>query len=88
MFILYLLMGAFLVIVGGFLAIWYQAKKVRQFHREEIIAERQIEANTQGFNHITELISLMRENTPERVLEWLGQNEQWFLNFRLFNTQG
>ncbi len=87
MFVLYMLLGALLVVVGGFLAIWYQAKKVRQIHREEIIAERQIEANTQGFNHITELISLMQENTPESVLEWLGQKEQWFLNFRLFLPQ-
>ena len=87
MFVLYMLLGALLVVVGGFLAIWYQAKKVRQIHREEIIAERQIEANTQGFNHITELISLMQENTPESVLEWLGQKEQWFLNSRLFLPQ-
>ncbi len=28
MFIVYMLFGAFLVLVGGFLAIWYQAKKV------------------------------------------------------------
>ena len=75
MFILYMLFGAFLVLVGGFLAIWYQAKKVRQIHREEIIAHKQIEANTQGFNHITELISLMRENTPEQVLTWISQIE-------------
>ena len=87
MFILYMLLGALLVVVGGFLAIWYQAKKVRQIHREEIIAERQIEANIQGFNHITELIALMRENTPEQVLKWLGENEQWFLNSRLFLPQ-
>ena len=87
MYILYLLMGALLVVVGGFLAIWYQAKKVRQIHREEIIAERQIEANTQGFNHITDLRSVMRENTPEQVLEWLGQNEKWFLDSRLFLPQ-
>ena len=87
MFILYMLLGALLVVVGGFLAIWYQAKKVRQIHREEIIAERQIEASTQGFNHITELIALMRENTPEQVLKWLGENEQWFLNSRLFLPQ-
>ena len=87
MFILYMLLGALLVVVGGFLAIWYQAKKVRQIHREEIIAERQIEASTQGFNHITELIALMRENTPEQVLKWLGEKEQWFLNSRLFLPQ-
>ena len=84
MFIVYMLFGAFLVLVGGFLAIWYQAKKVRQIHREEIIAHKQIESNTQGFNHITELISLMRENTPEQVLKWLGEKEKWFLNARLF----
>ena len=87
MFILYMLLGALLVVVGGFLAIWYQAKKVRQIHREEIIAERQIEASTQGFNHITELIALMRENTPEQVLKWLGENEKWFLDSRLFLPQ-
>ncbi len=86
MFIVYMLFGAFLVLVGGFLAIWYQAKKLRQIHREEIIAHKQIEANTQGFNRITELISLMRENTPEQVLKWLGENQKWFLNARLFLT--
>ncbi len=84
MFIVYMLFGAFLVLAGGFLAIWYQAKKLRQVQREEIIAHKQIEANTQGFNHITDLRSLMQENTPERVLEWLGQNQKWFLNARLF----
>ncbi len=84
MFIIYMLIGALLVLVGGFLAIWYQAKKVRQIHREEIIAEKQIEANAEGFNHITDLRSLMQENTPEQVLEWLGQNEKWFLDSRLF----
>ncbi len=84
MFIVYMLFGAFLVLVGGFLAIWYQAKKVRQIHREEIMAQRQVEANAQGFNHITDLRSLMQENTPEQVLEWFSQNEKWFLNSRLF----
>ncbi len=84
MFIVYMLIGALLVLVGGFLAIWYQAKKVRQIHREEIMAQKQIEANAQGFNHITDLRSLMQENTPEQVLKWIGQNEKWFLDSRLF----
>jgi len=48
------------------------------------MAEKQIEANAQGFNHITDLRSLMQENTPEQVLEWIGQNEKWFLDSRLF----
>jgi len=84
MFIIYMLIGALLVLVGGFLAIWYQAKKVRQIHREEIMAEKQIEANAQGFNHITDLRSVMQENTPEQVFKWIGQNEKWFLDSRLF----
>ena len=84
MFIIYMLIGAVLVLMGGFLAIWYQAKKVRQIHREEIMAEKQIEANAQGFNHITDLRSLMQENTPEQVLKWIAENEKWFLDSRLF----
>ena len=79
-----MLIGGLLVTAGGFLAIWYQAKKVRQIRREEIMAEKQIEANAQGFNHITDLRSVMNQNTPEQVLEWIGQNEKWFLDFRLF----
>ncbi len=84
MIILQILLGALLVIVGGFLAIWYQAKKVRQIHREEIIAEKQIEANTEAFNRITDLRAVMLENTPEKVLQWISQNEKWFLDSRLF----
>jgi len=79
-----LVMGAFLAIMGGFLAIWYQAKKARQVHRDEIIAEKHIEANREAFNRITELRSMMLQSTPEQVLEWIIQNEKWFLDSRLF----
>ncbi len=82
--IISMLIGALLVILGGFLAIWYQAKKVRQIHREEIMAERQIDASRDAFSRITELRSVMLENTPEQVLKWIVQNEKWFLDSRLF----
>ncbi len=82
--IISMLIGALLVILGGFLAIWYQAKKVRQIHREEIMTEKQIEANREGFNRITDLRAVMLENTPEQVLQWITQNEKWFLDSRLF----
>ena len=70
--------------LGGFLAIWYQAKKVRRIHREEIMAEKQIEANSEAFNRITDLRAVMLENTPEQVLKWIGRNQKWFLDSRLF----
>ena len=79
-----MLIGALLVTLGGFMAIWYLTKKARQIRREEIIAEKRIEANREGFNHITDLRSMMQQNTPEQVLEWIGQNEKWFVNSRLF----
>ena len=73
---------------GGFLAMWYQAKKTRRVRREEMMAERQIEANADAFNHIVDLRFVMQQNTPEKVLEWLGQNEKWFLASRLFVPSG
>ena len=79
-----LFIGAFLASLGGFLAIWYQAKKTRKVRREEIIAEKHIEANREAFNRITDLRSMMLQSTPEQVLEWFGQNEKWFLDSRLF----
>ena len=82
--IIWMLFCGLLVIVGGFLAIWYQAKKVREIHREEIMAERQIDASRDAFSRITELSSVMRDNTPEQVVEWIGQNGKWFLDSRLF----
>jgi len=79
-----MLIGALLVTAGGFLAIWYQAKNVRRVRREEIMAQKQIQANAQAFNHITDLTSVMGQNTPEQVLNWIGQNQKWFLDTRLF----
>ena len=76
--------GALLATLGGFLAISYQARKARQIRREEIMAEKQIEANREAFNQITDLRSIMQQSTPEQVLQWISQNEKWFLNSRLF----
>ena len=84
MFIVYMLIGALLVVVGGFLAMWYQAKKVSRVGREEIMAEKQIEATAQGFTHITDLRAVRQQSTPEQVFKWIGQNEKWFLDSRLF----
>ena len=76
--------GALLAILGGFLAIWYQTKKARQVRREEVMAEKRIEANREAFNRIIDLRSVMLQSTPEQVLEWIGQNEKWFFDSRLF----
>ncbi len=84
MAIIQILIGGLLVSLGGFLAIWYQAKTIRRIRREEIMAEKQIEANREAFNRITDLRAVMLENTPEQVLEWIGLNQKWFLDSRLF----
>ena len=76
--------GALLATLGGFLAIWYQTKKARQVRREEIMAEKHIEANTEAFNRITDLKSVMLQSTPQQVLDWLSRNEKWFCDSRLF----
>ena len=79
-----LFVGAMLASLGGFLAIWYQTKKTRQVRREEIMAEKHIEANIEAFNQITDLRSVMEQSTPEQVLEWITRNEKWFCDSRLF----
>ena len=76
--------GALLAILGGFMAIWYQTKKARQVRREEIIAEKRIEANREAFSRIIDLRAVMLQSTPEQVLEWIGRNEKWFFDSRLF----
>ena len=86
--IIYVLIGGFvgalLASLGGFLAIWFQTKKARQVRREEIMAEKHIEANVEAFNQIKDLRSVMQQSTPEQVLEWITRNEKWFCDSRLF----
>jgi len=84
MAIIQILIGGLLVSLGGFLAIWYQAKTIRRIRREDIMAERQIEANAEAFSRIADLRAVMLENTPEQVLKWIGQHQKWFLDTRLF----
>ena len=84
MYIVHMLIGAALTGVGGFLAIWYLTKKTAVMRKQEVMVEKQIEANRDGFNRMTEFRSMLRQNQGEQVEEWIRGNEQWFYNARLF----
>jgi len=70
--------GGICSVLGGCVAIWYQAKKARQIRMEEVKGEQQLEARKKALSLIDQIQSLLIQSTSEDVLKFLYDNGEWF----------
>jgi len=78
------LFGGFLTALGGFLATLYQAKKARKIRMDEVIAEKIVDANTEGCQKMKYIASWLGYKTLQDVLDFILKNESWFFLNRLY----
>ncbi len=76
--IILVLIGGICSVIGGCIAIWYQAKKARQVRMEEVKGEQQLEACKKALSLIDQIQSLLIQGTAEDVLKFLYDNGEWF----------
>jgi hypothetical protein len=75
---LLVLVGGICSVVGGCVAIWYQAKKARSIRLEEIKGEQQLEVYKKALSLTDQVQSLWIQGTPNDVLNLLYNNGEWF----------
>lgn len=72
------LIGGACSVLGGIIAIWYQAKKARQIRMEEIRGEQQLEACKKALSLIGQIKTLLLQSTTDNTLKFLYDNDKWF----------
>lgn len=72
------LVGGACSVLGGLVAIWYQAKKARQIRMEELRGEQQLEACKKALSLIDQIQTLLVQGIDEDVLKLLYDNGEWF----------
>ena len=70
------LTGAICSVIGGCIAIWYQAKKSRQIRMEEVKGEHLLEACKKAL-FLTGRIQTLSDSTDD-ILCLLSDNDEWF----------
>jgi len=78
------IVGGLLAIAGGFLATWLQAKYARKIKMDEIVAEKTVAANTDGYAHIKKISSMMDREKPDQALHFIISTDEWLFRNRLF----
>lgn len=71
-----ILFGALCSVIGGCIAIWYQAKKARQIRMEEVRGEQQLEACKKALSLIGRIGGIPVQADEE--LKFLINNDEWF----------
>ena len=79
-----LLLGAFLAILGGWGAIWFQQRYARKIRMDEITAERKVTANAEAYAYVKEVKSSLLQKNTEDTLKLVLAREEWFFSNRLF----
>ena len=74
--------GGILATMGGIAAIWYQAKKAREIRIDEIMAEKQVEANREAHKRIELLRSSLMQQCNRKVLTYMDDRIKWMLDRR------
>ena len=74
--------GGVLATMGGIAAIWYQAKKAREIRIDEIMAEKQVEANREAHKRIVLLRSNLMQQCNREVLKYMDDRIAWILDHR------
>jgi|GEM_PF-1642595 len=76
--------GGLLAILGGFLSGLFQARRARRVRMEELIAERKVQANAEGYGKMKHIQGLLIQSEIEFVAKAMQDSEEWFWNNRLF----
>lgn len=76
--LLLVIAGGFCSAIGGFAAIWYQAKKARQTRFEEMIGEQKLEVYKKALSLIDQIQTLLIQGVTDDVLKVLYDNGEWF----------
>lgn len=76
--VILVLIGGLCSVLGGFTAIWYQAKKARQIRMEEVRGEQQLEACKKALSLIDQVQTLLIQGITEDVIKFLYDNGEWF----------
>ncbi len=77
-----IIIGAVLAILGGIAATWYRARKTRQIRIDEIMAEKQVEANREAHKRIELLRSSLMQQCNREVLKYMDDRIAWILDRR------
>jgi len=86
--ILLVLVGGVCAAFGGFVSMWYQAKKARKIRREEVIGEKQVEVYQQAAGVASNVQSRLMQDTLEGTLQYVQLQGEWFWKNRLLLPQG
>lgn len=79
-----MLLGGFLVVLGGWTATYFQSRYARKNKMDEIVAERKVTANAQAYAYMKEIKSLFTQQDAKVALQKILGSEKWFFNNRLF----
>jgi len=86
--ILLVLVGGACAAFGGFVSMWYHAKKARKIRREEVIGEKQVEVYQQAAGVASNVQSKLIQDTLEGTLQYVQLQGEWFWKNRLLLPQG
>jgi len=78
------LLGGLLAVLGGWGSSYLHIRYARKNKMEEVVAERKVTANAQGYSYMKEIISLFNQENPKVALDKILSHEEWFFNNRLF----
>ena len=78
------IIGGLLAVLGGAVATWLQARYARRIRRSEIVAEKMVATNAVAFGHMVTISSMLVQGTLKDTLNKIDENEEWFVNNRLF----
>jgi hypothetical protein len=76
--ILLVAIGGVCSVMGGCIALWYQAKKARQIRMEEVRGEQQLEACKKALSLIGQIKRSLLKRTTDNTLKFLYDNDEWF----------
>ncbi len=76
--IILVLIGGLCSVIGGCIAIWYQAKKARHIRMEEVRGEQQLESRKKALSLVDQIQTLLIQGTEDDVLKLLYDNGEWF----------
>ena len=74
------LIGGLCAAFGGFVSMWYRAKRARKIKMEETIGEQSVEAYKKALSLITQVQGLLIQGTQEDVMSFMKEHHEWFSN--------
>ena len=78
------ILGGALAILGGWGAIWFQFKNIRENRMNEIVAERKVTTNAEAYSYTKEVQSYFIQSSLEDTEKLIQSRENWFFGNRLF----